>query len=321
MHDFRFSFNIFGITNREAFVAECREAEEHGYDTVFAADHLGIPAPFPLLIAAAEATQRLRVGTLVLNVAFWNAALLAREVATTDILTDGRLDLGLGSGHMKWEFDEAGIGWQGPTARAAALERMIGELERYFSTELPNPRPRRPALHPVQRAGFGGYGPPLIVGGTGDSVLRIAARHAQIIGVPGTYQVKGQPPGTFRLASATDIDERVAFAAACAGQRAADIEWHLLVQAVVITEDRRAAAEELVAQHRREFEQMGVTDETAALTVAETLESPFLLLGTAGEIAAQLRRARERWGYSYITVHEPYMRAFAPVIERLRSTK
>src|SRR5215467_909195 len=137
MRDFRFSFNVFGITSRQAFVDECREAEGYGYDTVFAADHLGIPAPFPLLVAAAEATRRLRVGTLVLNAAFWNAALLARDVATTDVLTDGRLELGLGSGHMKWEFDEAGIGWQGPTARAAAREHLIGELERHFGTELP----------------------------------------------------------------------------------------------------------------------------------------------------------------------------------------
>jgi probable F420-dependent oxidoreductase len=320
MRDFRFSFNIFGITSRDAFVAECREAEEYGYDTVFAADHLGIPAPFPLLVAAAEATRRLRVGTLVLNAAFWNAALLAREVATTDILTDGRLELGLGSGHMKWEFDEAGIGWQGPTARAAALERMIAELERYFSTEFAQRRAGGSGPKPVQRTGFGGYGPPLIVGGTGDSVLRIAGQHAQIIGVAGIHQVKGQPPGTFRLASAADIDERVAFATACAGKRAAEIEWHLLVQAVVITDDRRAAAEEVVAEHRREFEKLGVTDEAAVLSVSEMLESPFVLIGTADEIAAQLRRSRQRWGYSYITVHEPYMRTFAPVIERLTGT-
>ena len=196
---------------------------------------------------------------------------------------------------------------------------MIAELERYFSTEFAQRRAGS-GPKPVQRAGFGGYGPPLIVGGTGDSVLRIAARHAQIIGVAGIYQVKGQPPGTFRLASATDIDERAAFAAACAGKRAGEIEWHLLVQAVVITDDRRAAAEELVAEQRREFEKPAVTDEEAALTVAETLESPFLLIGTADEIAAQLRLSRERWGYSYITVHEPYMRTFAPVIERLRGT-
>lgn len=320
MHDFRFSFNIFGITSREDFVAECREAEDYGYDTVFAADHLGIPAPFPLLVAAAEATQRLRVGTLVLNAAFWNAALLARDVATTDILTDGRLELGLGSGHMKWEFDEAGIGWQGPTARAAALERLIGELGRYFSTDLPELRPGRSAPHPVQRAGFGGHGPPLLVGGTGDGVLRIAARHAQIVGLAGAYQVKGQPPGTFRLATAAEADERSAFAKGCAGDRAGEIQWHLLVQGVVITDDRRGAAEELVAEHRRHFEALGVTDESAVLTADAALETPLLLIGTPDEIAAQLRRSRERWGYSYITVHEPYMRRFAPVIERLKGT-
>jgi probable F420-dependent oxidoreductase len=320
MRDFRFSFNIFGITSRDDFVAECREAEEYGYDTVFAADHLGIPAPFPLLVAAAEATRRLRVGTLVLNAAFWNAALLAREVATTDILTDGRLELGLGSGHMKWEFDEAGIGWQGPTARAAALEQMLRELERYFSTELPKLRPGRSGPKPLQRTGFGGFGPPLLVGGTGDRVLRIAAERAQMVGLAGVYQVKGQQPGTFRLATAAEVDERSAFVKSCAGDRADEIEWHLLVQAVLVTDDRRAATEELVAEHRREFDALGVTDESAVITVDAALETPFLLIGTPDEIAAQLRRSRERWGYSYITVHEPYMRAFAPVIERLRGT-
>lgn len=320
MRDFRFSFNIFGITSREAFAAECREAEEYGYDTVFAADHLGIPAPFPLLVAAAEATRRLRVGTLVLNAAFWNAALLAREVATTDILTDGRLELGLGSGHMKWEFDQAGIGWQGPTARTAALERMIGELERYFSTELPNRPPGRSAPQPVQRVGFGGYGPPLLVGGTGDGVLRIAARHAQIVGLAGAYQVKGQPPGTFRLGTAAEADERSAFAKGCAGDRAGDIEWHLLVQAVIVTDDRRAAAEQLAAEHRSHFEALGVAEESVVLTADAALETPFLLIGTPDEMVGQLRRGRERWGHSYITVHEPYMRTFAPVIERLRGT-
>src|SRR4030095_12337072 len=90
---FRFSSNIFAVTSRDAFVERCRQVERLGYDTVFAPDHLGAPAPFPLLVAAAGATERLQVGTLVLNVPFWNPALLAREAATTDILTDGRFEL------------------------------------------------------------------------------------------------------------------------------------------------------------------------------------------------------------------------------------
>jgi probable F420-dependent oxidoreductase len=318
MRDFRFSFNIFGISTRQAFVDECREAEGYGYDTVFAADHIGLPAPFPLLVAAAEATKRLRVGSLVLNVPFWNPALLAREVATTDILTDGRLELGLGSGHMKWEFDEAGIEWLPAAARAAKLAEMVTDLQRYFGTDLEQMRAGRSAPKPVQRAGFGGFGPPLLVGGNGDAVLRIAGEQAQIAGVTGTYQVKGQPPGTLRLASAAEADERMQFARKCAGDRADDIEWHLLVQAVIVTDDRHSAAEELVAEDRAAAEKAGVTDERALLTAEDALETPYLLIGTVDEIADQLKRSRARWGFSYMTVHEPYMRTFAPVIERLR---
>ena len=86
MSSFRFSSNIFGLTSRDEFAAMCRRAENYGYDTIFAADHLGDAAPFQAVVAAAAATERLRVGTLVLNVPFWNPALLAREIATADIL-------------------------------------------------------------------------------------------------------------------------------------------------------------------------------------------------------------------------------------------
>ena len=109
MSSFKFSSNIFGLKSRDEFAAMCRRAENYGYDTIFAADHLGHAAPFQAVVAAAAATERLRVGTLVVNAPFWNPALLAREIATADILTGGRFEVGLGSGHMKWEFDEAGI--------------------------------------------------------------------------------------------------------------------------------------------------------------------------------------------------------------------
>jgi len=319
MHPFRFSFNIFGLTTKEAFAAECREAEALGYDAVFSADHIGMAAPFPVLIAAAEATSRLAVGTLVLNVPFWTAALLAREIATTDILTEGRLIVGLGSGHMKWEFDDAGIAWQPFGERVAALEQMIGDLERYFRGHLQPRSGAHPLPLPVQREGFGGSGPPLLVGGTGERVLRIAARHAQIVGVAGVFQVKGRPPGTFRLATAAEADERVSYAREAAGPRADQVEWHLLVQAVIVTDDRRAAAAQLLGEHARHAEDSDADlGEHEMLTIDEALDTPYLLIGTVDEIAEQLRRGRQRWGFSFVTVHEPYMRVFAPVIERLR---
>ena len=303
--EFRFSFNVFGIPSRDALQERCRRAERAGFDTVFAPDHLGAPAPFPVLQAAADATERLRVGTLVLNAPFWNPALLAREAASVDVLSGGRLELGLGAGHMKHEFDTAGIPWEPFGARARRLEETITELRRYFATDLAAlPGGHSPV--PVQRSGFGGAGPPLIVGGTGDRVLSVAARHADIVGVAGAYQVRGEPPGTFRLGTAAEADERVRFVREQAGERADDIEWHLLVQMVVPTLDRRSAAEDLVARF------------SGRMTAEEILETPYLLIGTHEQMAEQLRASRERYGFSYVTVHDPYYEAFEPVVELMR---
>jgi probable F420-dependent oxidoreductase len=305
VRDFRFSVNVFGIPSREALQERCRRAESAGFHTVFAPDHLGAPAPFPVLQAAADVTEHLRVGTLVLNAPFWNPALLAREAASVDVLSGGRLELGLGAGHMKSEFDAAGIPWEPFGARARRMEETITELRRFFTSDLKAlPGGRSPL--PVQRTGFGGSGPPLIVGGTGDRVLSVAARHADIIGVAGVYQVPGKPPGTFRIGSAAEADERVRFVRDRAGERATGVEWHLLVQMVVPTDDRRAAAADLLARFGTE------------MSVEEALETPFLLIGTPAQMAEQLRANRERYGFSYITVHEPYYEAFEPVVELMR---
>jgi alkanesulfonate monooxygenase SsuD/methylene tetrahydromethanopterin reductase-like flavin-dependent oxidoreductase (luciferase family) len=287
---FRFSYNIFGIGSGEDFVETCRRGERHGYDTVFAADHLGVASPFPALVAAASATQRLRVGTLVLNAPFWNPTLLAREVATTDVLTGGRLELGLGAGHMKWEFDQAGVDWEPLDARTQRLRATIEQLRREVATDgYAQQKPLRdafsiPVLRPVQRHGFGGYGPPLIVGGTGDRVLQIAGEHAD-----------------------TEADERVRYARECAGDRAGRIEWHALIQAVVQTDDRWAAATVLAQRFGN------------LMSADEILATPFVLIGTIDQIAEQILRNRERYGFTYYTVHGPYADTFAPVIKRVHT--
>lgn len=165
----------------------------------------------------------------------------------------------------------------------------------------------------MQRVGFGGHGPPLIVGGTGDTVLRVAARHADIVGIAGANQVPGQPPGTMRIATAAEADDRVRFARECTGDRADgrdwhELQWHALIQLVVPTDDRRATADELAARYGGMM-----------MAAADILESPFLLLGTVEQMAEQVLANRERYGFTYYTVHGPYVDAFAPVIERLRS--
>jgi probable F420-dependent oxidoreductase len=313
---FRFSTNTFGLRSGADFVAYCRRVEELGYDTLFAADHLGSTAPFQMLVAAAAATSRLRLGTLVLNVPFWNPALLAREIVTADVLTGGRLEVGLGSGNMKWEFDEAGITFESFGARAGRLEATIAEigvilaaggyqqrraLEEHFGL---------PPLVPVQKSGFGGYGPPLLVAGTGEHVLRIAARDADIIGIAGARQVTGKPPGTLRLCTAEETDTVVGFARSQAGDRADAVEWNVLVQLVKVTDDRLAVAAEALAE-----------DPDEMMSAEEYLQSPFILIGTIDEIAAKILQHRDRYGFTYYTVHGSFAEEFSQVISYIRNNE
>ena len=296
MRSFRFGFNIRSIRPGEAIAATCRAAERWGYHVALLPDHVGRnrPAPFPMLVAVAACSERLRVGPFVLNVGFWNPMLLAREAATTDQLIGGRLELGLGAGHMRSEFDAAGIAWQPLPDRVRRLEALIQDLDRLFGDEAEGydtrQRPR----------------PPLLVAGTGDGTLRLAAQHADIVGYSGTLQVRGRPPGTLRIVSATEMDERVSFFRSEAGERADRIEANLLVQVVVVTAERRRAAAELA------------TELGSELTPEQVLEAPSVLIGTVPEIVRQLQERRQRWGVSYVCVHEPYLDAFGPVVEALR---
>lgn len=126
---FRFGVNLLAPAPVDEWRAKCRRAEELGYDVILVPDHLGMPAPFPSLVAAAEVTERPRLGTFVLNAGFWNPTLLAREVATTDTLTGGRLELGLGTGYIRAEHDTAGL----PGARRASASTISGTPSRSWT--------------------------------------------------------------------------------------------------------------------------------------------------------------------------------------------
>lgn len=293
---YRFGLNLFGIGEPAAFRAKCQQAERWGFDVLNVGDHLHAPAPFQHALAAAEATRRIRVGTGVLNIGFWNPALLAREVATVDQLTSGRFELGLGGGTVRAEFDEAGIAWEPIGARLDRLERAIEHLDRTFTEA--DGSGHEPAL--VQQRPW----PPLLVGGSGERALRVAARHADVLGFGAVQQVPGAPAGALDLMPAATVDERMAYFRACAGDKAEDKELSVLLQRVTITDDRRAAAEAL-------------RQEGIALSAEEMLEAPGVLFGTVAEIVDQIHERAARYGFTYLTVHEPSMAAMAEVIAAL----
>ncbi|SEP52056.1 TIGR03621 family F420-dependent LLM class oxidoreductase [Amycolatopsis saalfeldensis] len=287
---FRFGVNLLFPDSRAAWVAKCRRAEEIGYDVLTVADHLGMAPPFPGLVLAAEVTERVRLGTFVLNVGFHRPALLAREVTGTDQFLGGRLELGLGAGYVKAEFEAAGLEFPGAGRRVDHLEHTVKELKRLYA----DPEHRPAPVHPG--------GPPLMIGGRGDRVLTLAAEHADIIAFSGTAKV---PDGAgIALAAPDGVAERVHFVRELLGDRTA--EFNLLVQFVIVTDDRPRA---LAGLHER------VKD---TLTFDELAAAPTALVGTPEEIAEQLLAHRERFGFSYFTLLEPNMEAFAPVVELLQ---
>lgn len=287
---FRFGVGMTTTATRKDWIDKCRRAEDLGYDVVGVADHLGMPAPFPSLMLAAEVTKRPRLATAVLNVGFYNPALLARDAAAADQLTDGRLELGLGTGYRKTEFGDAGMPWPSPRQRVDHLARTVTELRRRFADPDHRPRPVQPS------------GPPISIGGRGDRVLSLAAREADIIGFTGF--APGNEGNTAYLADVGGVAERVEYARALLGQRVAHVEFNILVWRVIVTNTRRAEAERLEPMRTLSAEQM--------------LKVPTVLIGTARQIADQLIEHRQRFGFSYISVGEYNLKALAPVIELLK---
>ncbi|RDD90766.1 LLM class F420-dependent oxidoreductase [Streptomyces parvulus] len=288
---FRFGVNLMVAAPAEEWSAKCRRAEELGYDVIQVPDHLGMVAPFPALVAAARVTERPRLGTFVLNAGLWNPALLAREAATTDALTGGRLELGLGTGYVREEHDRAGLPFGSPSERVDHLRRTVEELERLLGD--PGHLPR-----PVQRPGV-----PLLIGANGDRMLELTARHADVAAFTGGRTL--QRTGRLAPITAEELDERVARYRELAADRPEPAELNLLIQMVVVTEDREAAVRPFL-------------EHVPHLTPGQVLDLPIFLTGTVERIAAQLRAQRERYGFTYLTVLEPYMEAFAPVMRALR---
>lgn len=308
---FRFGVNVSSADTRAAWAEKARRIEDLGYSTLTVPDHLAdVFSPLPAVISAAAATSRLRVGTNVLNNDFRHPVLVAREAATADLLTDGRLQLGLGAGYMKSEYDQSGLAFDVGGTRVERLAEAVTVIKALLTGEPVDftgrhYRVRAQPIHPrpVQRPR-----PPIVIGGNGPRLLTLAAREADIVGFTGITFARGGTEPDMSAWRAAQVDQRVRLVRDAAGARHDALELNALVQRVIVTDDRRSAAAELAAEWK---------SRRGALTAEEILDAPYALLGTVDQLVEDLQRRRERWGISYYIVFERFAEAFAPVVARL----
>ncbi|MFD3700374.1 TIGR03621 family F420-dependent LLM class oxidoreductase [Streptomyces sp. NPDC058646] len=288
----RFGVSFWKLEDRASWMEKSRRAEDLGYHVITVPDHIDMPSPFPACVLAAEATRNVRVGTFVSNTSFYSPALFARDVVTTAQLTGGRLEVGLGAGWKKKEFDQAGIPFGAAGKRVDRLVETLDEVKRAWSAARTRP-------------GAASDRPPLMIGGNGDRVLRLAARHADIVSFAGT----GFDPQGRGMQFLTDrqMDERVALVDA--ELRASDrdaVHRNIIVLRTQVTDDRAAAREDYSRFLR------------GTLSPEQVGELPAVLIGSPEQIAEQLIARRERFGFDYVTVQESALDTFAKVIALLR---
>ncbi|NKY85588.1 LLM class F420-dependent oxidoreductase [Nocardia veterana] len=299
------------------FVKLAQQAEEYGYDSFAIPDHLGPQVgPIAALGALAVATERIRIGTSVLANGFRHPVVLAKDAATIDVLSRGRLELGVGAGWIKSEFEAAGLPYESPGVRLEKLDEALTILdvllrgqECHFEGKHYQVRGIKGTPRPRQ-----GPRPPLVTGGGGPKMLRLAAKHADIISVVPRTTKEGK--GLLSGITLEKTIEKVKLIKEAAGDRFADIELNWTITAVVITDDRERTAEMALAALDKGLHPDLEVD--VQLSVEDILNSPYVAIGTFEEIAEQIRNVRRLTSMSYVGVFPTQMDAFAPVIPLLR---
>jgi probable F420-dependent oxidoreductase len=310
---FRFGTGHFIEETASAWIDRMRQIEAYGYDTFLMPDHLGHQfAPVPALLAAALATTTLRIGPLVIAADFRHPVMLAKEMATLDVLADGRLEFGIGAGWLKAEYDRAGMPFDPPGIRVQrmreALEIMRGLWAdgpfsfsgRHFTITEMEGWPK-----PIQRPG-----PPIMIGGSQQRMLAYAAKEADIIGILAPAKREGGLD--FAAEGETLLAQQVDWVREAAGERFDEIELSILIWSVRVTDDILAGAEDIARTRARARGE--------PTPVEHVLASPYYLIGSEETIAERLHELRERFEISYITVMGEGADALASVVARLRST-
>ncbi len=306
-HPFRFGVAAESAPSREQWIALVRKTEELGYATFLLADHyVNEFPPIAALMSAADATTTLRVGTFVFDNDFRHPALLAKEIATLDLLSGGRFEMGIGAGWHQPEYQQAGIAFDPAGVRISRMEEALQIIRSFFTEETVTFAGNHYTItglkaspKPLQRPH-----PPIFIGGGGKRLLTIAGREADIIGV----HVRVKDDGTVDPSERTEtaLARKIEWIRQAAEARFKKIELNILISGVVITEDRQQAAEHFARERAR-----------PGTTAQQVLASPYLLFGSVDQIIERLQRMREQFGISYFVVGDDYMDALAPVVAQL----
>ncbi|HUC35952.1 MAG TPA: TIGR03621 family F420-dependent LLM class oxidoreductase [Acidimicrobiales bacterium] len=290
--------------------AQARKAEDLGYSAILMPDHFDDQlAPVPALAAAAAATARIKIGALVFDNDYRHPLLLAKEAATLDVLSDGRLELGIGAGWMKSDYDQSGISYDPPGERVERFEEGVRVLKGLLETEGPfsfagkhyEISDHTATPRPVQRPR-----PPILIGGGGKRVLSFAAREADIVGV--NVNLRSGFVGQEAAADATpDATRRkVGWVRDAAGSRFDDLELNTLIGFAVITDEPEKILEPLASGF--------------GIDAADVPHVPLALVGSVEAIEEELRWRREEYGFSYFAVQSDAWETLGPVVSHLAGT-
>jgi probable F420-dependent oxidoreductase len=313
-HDrkFRFAAQLSKAPGGSArsWAYQARKVEDLGYSTLLMPDHFGDQlAPVPALAAVAAATTTLRMGSLVFGNDYRHPFVLAKEAATLDVLSDGRLELSLGAGWMKTDYDEAGLTYDTPRVRVERFEEAVQVLQGLMRTDGPfsfdgdyyQVHEHSLLPRPVQKPG-----PPLIIGGGGKRVLSFAARHADIVSINANLRDGTGGAETAPNMSPERTREKVAWVKEAAGSRFDDLELNALIGFVLITDDASGIADAMAPAF--------------GIDPGDALHVPGVLLGTLDEMIEELQWRREEYGITYWSIESDSWEDLAPVVSKLAGT-
>jgi len=306
MLPFRFGVQAAVAPTMSAWRDQARMAEDLGYSTLYVPDHLD--AQFESLVAmtvAAEATSTLHVGSGVLNNDLRNPVVLAKQIATLGLTAEGRVEVGLGAGWLRSDYEQAGIAFDEPAVRVDRLAESLAVMKRLWSEGAATFAGRYYTVRDAQCDPRPASPPRVIVGGGSKRILTVAAEQADTVGV-NTSLASGEKGGDLASQATFDhFDRCLTWIRDAARDRFDSIELQIVAFATRVVASQRAAV--------RTATMLGLPGEDA-------LELPIALIGTADELCERLLERRKRWGFTNIVVPGEAMESFAPVVAQLAGT-